>query len=68
MVVKLYKAEQDKAVTYDVVLKAVMTGKAMYELNRLGIQAFECCEVDFVNGELIATVSTTIITQEEESI
>ena len=45
-----------------------MTGKAMYELNRLGIQAFECCEVDFVNGELIATVSTTIITQEEESI
>ncbi len=64
MVVKLYKAEQGKTVTYDVVLKEVMTGKALYELSKLGICRFDHCDVDFVNGELIATVSTTIITEE----
>lgn len=64
MVVKLYKTEQASSATYDVVLTDAMTAKALYELNRLGIQAFERCEVNFANGELICTVSTTIFTQE----
>lgn len=65
MVVKLYKNQDTNAVTYDVVLTDAMTGKALYELQRLGINSFERCEVDFANGELIATVSRTIYTQEE---
>lgn len=63
MIVKLYKTEQCKAVTYDVVLTDVMSGKALYELQRLGISKFERCEVNFTNGELVATVSTTIYTE-----
>lgn len=64
MLVKLYKHEETKAVTYNVILTDTMTAKALYELNRLGISCFERCEVDFTTGELICTVSTTIYTQE----
>jgi hypothetical protein len=64
MLVKLYKTEQASSMTYDVVLKDVVTGKVLYELQRLGISRFDRCEVDFTNGELICTVSTTIYTQE----
>lgn len=60
MIVKLYKTEQASSVTYDVVLTDTMTGKAMYELQRLGIRSFDRCEIDFDKGELICTVSKTI--------
>lgn len=60
MVVKLYKQEETNAVIYDVLLTDAMTAKALYELNRLGINRFDRCEIDFATGELIATVSRTI--------
>lgn len=60
MLVKMYKHEETSTVTYDVLLSDTMAAKALYELNRLGINHFDRCEVNFDTGELICTVSRLI--------